>query len=230
MNIPLCSEAYRLSCALKADHLSQIVRSIQTPTAELPAFCEFPTIDASKCGKKAEPVAVSDKQRAVVAAITDVVDMFGDKLPHMKVTNPYDGPARECVLLPTGLVATRKALHELLVTSGHLEGVTLSWFLRCMARFCWHVQLRSWMPFAKCDLCTSLRGKLLACKDRVQFDKIKEEQTAHREYVSVCRAQQTDRENLAVKHPDRFLHICMDGMDSMKTYLPRCDCYYYSRE
>lgn len=96
----------------------------------------------------------------------------------------------------------------------------------------WHVFLKSWQPFAKCDDCAKfkLNNFLETSETTVEKELLRAERKMHLARVAVGRSRYMERALLAKTFPDQFLHICIDGMDNKKTNLPHCHASLLTKE
>ncbi len=96
----------------------------------------------------------------------------------------------------------------------------------------WHVLLKTWQPFAKCDDCAKfkLNNFLEIAETSVEKEVMKAERKMHLARVAVGRTRYMERALLAKAFPDQFLHVCIDGMDNKKTNLPHCHASLLTKE
>ena len=83
------------------------------------------------------------------------------------------------------------------------------------------LKMRKWLPFAKCDTCSTHRTAMATTKDPKSRCLLIEAQTAHLDH---CRRERTSymlRQKLATAFPDRFLSLIFDGADCSKTEIPQ---------
>jgi hypothetical protein len=90
-------------------------------------------------------------------------------------------------------------------------------------KYFWHVHIKEWIPFAKCDHCTSMLAAILSAKSDEERAQVKEERKIHRDRCSAFRKYHNVRMELGLQQPDRFLSLIIDGMDNQKTMVPRLE-------
>jgi hypothetical protein len=90
----------------------------------------------------------------------------------------------------------------------------------CLCRYFDNVQIKRFLPFAKCDACSQFLDRILAANTEADREKVKEERKCHRQEVLVARTHLTTRDVLAVEYPDWFIEILQDAMDQNKTAHP----------
>jgi len=98
-----------------------------------------------------------------------------------------------------------------------------AWFLDVWAAEgspCKHVQVRAWLPFAKCDDCIELRKLTLATKDREEQRSILTRLTGHLLFVRRERTAYALKRELAMSAPYRYMSIIIDGADQSAHDIP----------
>ena len=97
------------------------------------------------------------------------------------------------------------------------------WFLdvwKAKGSPCKHVQVRAWLPFAKCDDCIELRKLTLATKDREEQRRILTRLTGHLCFVRRERTAYALKRELAMSAPYRYMSIIIDGADQSAHDIP----------
>ena len=82
--------------------------------------------------------------------------------------------------------------------------------------------------FAKCNTCVSLKDRKSKETNRFRREEIEEELNAHYKEQSKERKYYAHKKSLSVQNPFLFLSVVIDGMDQMKTRMPRL--YPFSKE
>jgi hypothetical protein len=79
-------------------------------------------------------------------------------MPHVTVHDPFSpkAPTRGIVLIPNSIFRNKKDIHEKLADRLP-EGIDYTYFTELWRRYFWHVKVKKWNPFAKCDECVYLR-------------------------------------------------------------------------
>jgi hypothetical protein len=88
-------------------------------------------------------------------------------------------------------------------------------------RYFSNVCIKKFLPFARCDKCAEFLDTILAATTEEEREEIKEERAAHRQEITVYRISVMARDRMAELHPDTFLALMVDGMDTNKTYIPK---------
>jgi hypothetical protein len=96
-------------------------------------------------------------------------------------------------------------------------------------RYYWHVHIKKWIPFAKCNACTTMFAALVSSKSAEESDRIKAERQVHRERCTAFRKFHTVRMELGNHRSDAFLSLIIDGMDNQKTMVPRLEGKLHSK-
>lgn len=211
----VCSAAYRAINCLGNDVLSKLRRKV----SEL----DYVEINrrAHDAERSQEPVFPG--QRTFHVAFSEVISRFGETMPHLS-RKAGGGVEKPYILLPSALYPTKQDLYQELMDLGQLSsGFKLKYFLKLWRRYFSNVSLKSWNPFAKCDVCVRFRNRLLATQkgNTIALDKLKADQLLHREYVSYARKRLRSREKLMDENPEMLLFIIFDKMDSAKVAVPR---------
>jgi len=132
---------------------------------------------------------------------------------------------RTSVFLPNGIFNSKSAIFsELKVQEEELNTVDVTRLYDLWTEIFWHVHIKTWQPFAKCDECAKFKlGRLLSSKDgSVESEAQKAERRAHQLRISLARQRYMVRSTLSKGFQDLFVHVCIDGMDNKKTNLPHC--------
>ncbi len=140
---------------------------------------------------------------------------------------------RTSVFLPNGIFNSKSAVFsELKVQEEELNTVEVTRLYDLWTEIFWHVHIKTWQPFAKCDECAKFKlGRLLSSKDgSVESEAQKAERRAHQLRISLARQRYMVRSTLSKGFQDLFVHVCIDGMDNKKTNLPHCHGALYSKD
>lgn len=125
------------------------------------------------------------------------------------------------MLLPNALFTSFTSLYEFLVLSSQrFPQISYPYFIRLWHTYFWHVDIKSWNPFAKCHECVQLRSMWLAAKSDEERAQAKQAQQRHRDQISYLRKRTDLRAKCAAEHPNLVGMLLMDGMDSNKTKVP----------
>lgn len=83
-------------------------------------------------------------------------------MPHVEVQNPTKpSEKRGVVLIPNSIFRNKKDIHDKL--GDRLPpGLDYTYFTDLWRRYFWHVKVKKWNPFAKCDQCVYLRFRYVA--------------------------------------------------------------------
>ena len=163
-------------------------------------------------------------------AMEFLVLRFGESMPHQVTFHKSDRhkrstSTRQCrplTFLHCGLFASKEAVFADFRKHNIVPEVTKSrTMLRWWEENWWHVKIKRWQPFAKCDDCVNLRAKLLIAPTQAITEVYREAQEGHRERISLARTRYDVREKLSKSDSKRFLHVSVDGMDNKKTNLPQ---------
>ncbi len=166
--------------------------------------------------------------------LQSVEDTIAENMPHDSRVHKETGAVRNACFIPTGLFGSKFAVYtdfaRWVKSSFKGEGKprVASWstFYTAWRKFFWHLFLRFWIPFAKCDQCVDLLESLRVTKDEKEKEKIKELQKEHRKYIEDCRLNYKRRIDLAEQNPDKYLSVIMDAMDSNKTNVPHWRAFF----
>lgn len=149
--IPVCTEAGRAMCALNKQvylNLQKAVRENTLPDVDKPQY------DTT--------VPHTELQKTFKRAMDPVIDVTGEVMPHSFVTSPHsssdkkkDREKRPEVLIPNSLFANKRDMFEAL--QEQFPRMEYKYFIDLWHRFYWHVSIKKWIPFAKCDDCVNLR-------------------------------------------------------------------------
>jgi hypothetical protein len=171
---------------------------------------------------KAAPQPITPMQTSFVKVVNEVVEPFGEVMPHMHLQAPYDHDVkREQVLLPNALFTDKTSLYQFLKSScPDFPKIGYSYFMKLWDTFFWYVDIKSWNPFAKCHECVSLRSMWLSANTDQERTAAKQKQQSHRQQVSFLRKRMDMRAQSALDRPDLVGMYLMDGMDSNKTSVP----------
>lgn len=130
-----------------------------------------------------EPKAVKPNsfiQSLYVDLVSMIVADLGEVMPHEFVKNPANKKdKKERVYIPTGLTSNVADLTRMLYDKGLLPPECTSATLRYLSedvfpKFFWHVSIKKWIPFAKCDKCVAYLNDLTqAGSDEVRNAGIK---------------------------------------------------------
>lgn len=142
---------------------------------------------------------------------------------------------RTVVFLPNGLFGSKAAvIAELKRMDSMLENMSDTRLYGLWREHFWHVMIKSWQPFAKCDECALFRFNLFMAPktdlENPQIEVLRAERRAHQARVTVGRLRYMLRATLAKTFPDKFLHICIDGMDNKKTHIPQCHGTLFAKD
>ncbi len=140
---------------------------------------------------------------------------------------------RTTVFLPNGLFHSKTAvIEELKSFDTQLANASVKRLFALWDQYYWHVLIKSWQPFAKCDECAKYKVSELmsAAIDTPEAAAMTAERDVHRIRVSIGRLRYMQRALLAKVYPQYFLHMCIDGMDNKKTNLPHCHGALFSKD
>lgn len=163
-------------------------------------------------------------------AMEKLVSSFGESMPHQSTFLRSDRHKRKTAkrehrpltFLHCGLFSTKEAVFSEFRKHGIVPEKTPS---RSMLRWWetdwWHVKIKHWQPFAKCDDCVTLRAKLLLAPTETIMEVHQRAQEDHRERISLGRGRYAFREELTKSDMSKFLHVSVDAMDNKKTNLPQ---------
>ena len=83
-----------------------------------------------------------------------------------------------------------------------------------------NVQLRTWMPFAKCEVCATFREALEKTKDHAEKQRLNKEAASHRAFVRRERSKYAHKRFLAATVASDHLSLIIDGADASRFSLP----------
>ena len=134
------------------------------------------------------------------------------------------------IFLHSGIFTTKKSVfndfrERRIITSNISDSTLRSWWINDF----WHVKVKMWQPFAKCDTCVSVRAGILATNSDLVKDDLRLTRAKHRSQVSLGRKRFALREAFSVRHPDQFLHVSIDAMDNKKTNVPQQRSLTYTK-
>jgi hypothetical protein len=171
------------------------------------------------------------ERQSYVTWFSDIVGDFGESMPDAWVTHPEDchksddnltKRTRPLIFLHCGIFQSKQAVFRDFQDRGILtkqvqESTMRTWWKKLF----WHVKVKKWQNFAKCDQCTTFRTKLYAFNGEYDKSVVRGERDKHRAQVSLGRKRFALREEMAIAHPDLFLHVSIDAMDNKKTNVPQ---------
>ena len=79
------------------------------------------------------------------------------------------------------------------------------------------------MAFSVCDACANLHDKILSAtksKDKLMLLELKKIRREHLKFISEERMMYREHQRLAREEPDKYVCICIDGMDQSKLRSP----------
>ncbi len=139
---------------------------------------------------------------------------------------------RTSVFLPNGIFHTKTSvIEELQRLDQELADASIKRLFSLWDEYFWHVHIKSWQPFAKCDECAKFKMQdMLSTNPNPELDASRAARDVHRTRVSISRLRYMQRAALAKAFPEIFLHMCIDGMDNKKTNLPHCHGALFSKD
>jgi hypothetical protein len=166
----------------------------------------------------------TELQRQVTAELGQVIQRFGEALPHktIVVRGVQGAPNKRVpqVNIPNGLFASRVALFQELKRAGRLPtSFSQNSFLNTLKHYFPHVCFLKWTPFSKCDVCVSLKQNIFGSTDEGRA-RLQPKLQAHRDTVALARLCFAVRTAYANCFPQFFLCLNIDGMDNAKTFSP----------
>jgi len=157
-----------------------------------------------------------------------LVQHYGESMPNQVAYFPPDRHkkrpklSRPLVFLHCGIFADMEDVFRDMRDRGIVQFSTPSrTMLRWWKENWWHVKIKSWQPFAKCDDCVKFRARILVAVTDPLKEDIRHQQSLHRSRISIGRARYDLREQISKTYPDVFLHVSIDGMDNKKTNIPQ---------
>ena len=213
----VCFERYRLCSKLGTrswGHVSSLVRNGET----------FSVLQTSQRRRS----SVATHKDSFNADMQALCNQFGECMPNQVAYYPPDRHrkrqklSRPLVFLHCGIFADmedvfRDMKHRRIVPSDTPSRTMRRWWKENW----WHVKIKSWQPFAKCDDCVKFRARILVAATEPLKDAIRIQQGLHRSRISIGRLRYDLREKLSKTYPDLFLHASIDGMDNKKTNIPQ---------
>ena len=122
-------------------------------------------------------------------------------------------PDSNLVLLP---FANRQSVYEIYqVEDGKDTETSASYFFkvwRTSPRTS-HIRLRKHLRFTKCDKCVELRERKSRTMDNTLLEQIRAEEKAHYDFIKAERGGYYLRRSQAVKKPEEYLSLIIDGAD-----------------
>ena len=157
------------------------------------------------------------ERRSYTKYFDDLVDDFGENMPDSWVTHHDDchkhdidptKRTRPLIFLHSGIFSTKTAVFKDFrargIVSRHVEDSTIrTWWLETF----WHVKVKKWQPFAKCDKCTDFRNRLFTMTSEADKEDIRVIRAKHRDQVSLGRKRFALREAMSIEHPSQFLCV-----------------------
>jgi hypothetical protein len=182
-------------------------------------------------GPVSRPSRETLEHQSFVTWFSDVVADFGESMPDAWVTHPNDrhksddDPSkrtRPLIFLHCGIFQSKQAVfrdfHDRGIITAKVKESTLRTWWKALF---WHIKVKKWQNFAKCDQCTTYRTQLYAFKGEYDKAVVREQRDNHRSQVSLGRKRFALREEMAIAHPEIFLHVSIDAMDNKKTNVPQ---------
>ena len=111
------------------------------------------------------------------------------------------------------------------------KGATDNYLRRLWRHLYWHVFIKLYMPFARCDSCLHFRAQYLKVPrtDKEGRAAVRREQKVHQDLIQLGRKRLAVREYLARRFARLFGHIYDDAMDNTKVNTPHTRCYTTSK-
>jgi hypothetical protein len=168
-------------------------------------------------------------QKLYVDLVKIIVDDLGEAMPHEHDTHPHiKGLERGRVYIPSGLASNVLDLTRMLLERGFLPADTGTGTLEYLAwtvfpiHF-WHVKIKKWIPFARCDKCVTFFNDILSCKTVEKRAEFKQARGFHIDCCTLFRRRHELRIELGKAFPDLVCSLVLDAMDNAKTQLPRLE-------
>ena len=166
---------------------------------------------AFKGGQAAQDIeeAIIDEDLVLSAGDAVMANAFSQAKPkHSRYGNAVMGPRGKPNSIPE-----------------HKDIASFTWFCRIWKRhadgvYKKTIKLRKWMPFAKCDNCSVYRSSMATTDDKNARAKLKAKQRKHLEHVKRERLSYIIRQRLAMKYPERYLSLIIDGADASPYQVP----------
>ncbi len=162
-------------------------------------------------------------------AMRSLTQQFGESMPNQIVYHPEhrykkieNKLQRPLTFLHCGLFSDKEAVFSDLRKHGIVPvGTPSRTLLRWWSEDWWHLKIKSWQPFAKCDDCVQFRAKVLVAPTEPLRDELRNQQSMHRARISLGRDRYDFREKLSQSNSESFLHVSIDAMDNKKTNVPQ---------
>jgi hypothetical protein len=200
------------------------------------------------CNSKGPRKTRADKGSGLAADVfphmLEFCEDYGEHLPHITVSKVIVSSAdgtnrvvwRVMICLPSGLYNSKlECIKEMKLFGKIPEGAKDDTIYKIWREHLWHVKVKTWQPFSKCDTCAEFKAAHIlrvmeirkrngvATEETPEFKKCKELRAAHLARVMLTRSRYMLRYSLTRAFPDIFLHVVIDGMDNKKTNLPHCN-------
>jgi hypothetical protein len=137
-----------------------------------------------------------------------------------------EGPAEKTVVLP---YMTKQRAYKTfcldLQTDYHELGLSIpsrATFLRTWSTDpdLKHIKTRRWIPFAKCSQCSTLQRDRHKNKDTMEKNRLDKQLRAHLQVVQRERNSYYTKRKLAVRFPEKYMSMIVDGADQGEYALP----------
>ena len=138
-----------------------------------------------------------------------------DAMDDMSGAGMAQSPKRSEYRYGNPLLGKREGGHE-----EHSDIPSLSWFLKVWKLHRPELKIRKWLPFAKCDDCIELRGKVMKTRDQQNKRKLLEELRQHLRFVKRERLAYAVHRRMGIEQPQEYLSIIIDGADQSDHDLP----------
>ena len=181
--------------------------------------------------KTPRPAKSTLDRKSFTSYLSELIEDFGESMPDTWATHPSDRRkpdsdttkrTRPLIFLHSGIFASKSAVFADFKLRGIISrDVNQSTLRTWWKEEFWHVKVKKWQPFAKCDHCQKYRTQLYVMRGEVEKFEVRTLRNKHREQVSLGRKRFAYREALSVAHPELFLAISIDAMDNKKTNIPR---------
>jgi hypothetical protein len=164
-----------------------------------------------------------------ISYLNDIELLAGEQMPammHIQLKKGLRRIAQDCqrnkVYIPPGLFCDKKDVIEEFLATGNLSLTTtdISWYYRLWNEHFPHLEMKTWIPFTKCQECVDLIAAYMLCTSDEQRLALKGSKILHRCENALTRARCHLRMDTAVKLPNVYLVLIMDGMDNAKTCVP----------
>lgn len=99
----------------------------------------------------------TDLQKQLYNVLHPIIHLVGEAMPHVDCKSPHKGDTtkRGLLLIPNAIFSNKRDMYDAL--KHQLPRMGYDYFTELWRRYFWHVQLKKWNPFAKCDECVHLR-------------------------------------------------------------------------